>query len=135
MLERSLMNYEPKSIFDLFFNDDSFTFRNTSLKTNLKETENEYQLDLIIPGFKKDDIDITIDNNILKISSKKEKSNKTDDDEFIRQEYFYSSFEKHFKLPENINVDDIQAKQEDGILKISIPKGKEINVQKQIEIK
>ena len=62
MLERSLINYRPKTIFDLFFNDDFPTFgtSNANVKTNLKETDTEYQLDLVVPGFKKDDIKINI---------------------------------------------------------------------------
>jgi len=132
MLDRDLIN-RPKTMFDLFFNDD-FTFGNfnSGIKTNLKETDADYQLDMIVPGLSKDDININIEKDILTISSEKEMSN---EDGYVRKEYSYSSFEKKYTLPDGTDVENIQAEHKNGILKIIIPKKENIKIKKQIKIK
>jgi HSP20 family protein len=140
-MERKLVNYEqPKTIFDLFFNDFKPSvfndFRsNTEIKTNLIETENDYLLDVIVPGFNKEDIKIDIDNNTLIIYSEVKNENIDKNDNYIRKEYSYASFEKRFTLPKNTDVDNIQAKHENGILKLTIPKNEKVVSKKQITIK
>jgi len=142
-MKDNLINYnKPKSIFDLvfnnfdLFNDFDFNTNTSNVKTNLIETDENYQLDVIIPGFKKEDIKIDIENNILTISSEiKSETKDNGDDNYVRQEYIYSSFVKRFTLPKNIIVDDIQAKHENGILSLTIPKNEKQNTKKQIVIK
>lgn len=91
---------------------------------NVVEKENEFAVDLSVPGFDKDDIDIEIDKNQLTISASNESKNeeKDDKDRVVRREFSASSFERSFVLPDNIDTEKISARQENGILKLSLPK-------------
>lgn len=93
---------------------------------NVTEKEKEFTLDMSVPGFKKDDIAVEVDKNYLKISANHEttQDKKDENDRIIRQEFSSSSFERSFIIPENIDTAHIVAKQEDGVLKISLPKKK-----------
>ena len=70
---------------------------------------------------KKSDFSVDVDGNILTISSEKEESIEEDDKRFTRKEYSYSSFCRSFTLPEEVNREKIDAKYEDGLLKILLP--------------
>jgi len=130
----SLISFDPLNHFDSFFND-FFTNRNVNdIKVNVKEDEKTYNLDFSLPGFKKDDVQINIEHNVLTISSKIETNNNEEKDNYIRKEFSSFSFEKNYQLPENIDSENIKAKHENGILKIILPKTKEINVKKSIMI-
>ncbi|MCC8089450.1 MAG: Hsp20/alpha crystallin family protein [Rikenellaceae bacterium] len=129
------------SFFNRYFNDDFFKnmFDGDMPATNVTENDNEFKLDLSVPGYSKEDFKVTIDKNILTVSAQKEVKNeeKGDNEKIIRQEFRSSSFRRSFTLPEDIDTDSIKAEQHDGILEISLPKSekaKEDNVRK-IEIK
>ncbi|NND80391.1 MAG: Hsp20/alpha crystallin family protein [Maribacter sp.] len=89
---------------------------------NVSETDNAFELEMAVPGKSKDDFEITIENNVLTISSEIEDSSETAEKNFTRKEYSYSSFKRSFSLPENVKSDKIDAKYQDGVLKLSIPK-------------
>ena len=78
-----------------------------------------------------------MDGNVLTISSEKEESSEEKDKKFSRKEYSYSSFSRSFTLPEEINQEKIEAKYEDGVLKISLPRNEEAKKPsaKQIAVK
>ncbi len=101
--------------------------------TNVMETEKEFKLQVLIPGWNKKEVKIEIDKNILSISGEKESK----DEDFIRKEFKTDAFERAFQLPKDINFEKISAKQENGILEISIPKDleKKAKVQRLISIK
>lgn len=103
-----------------FFDDE----RQAMPAVNVVEKEGEYAVDLSVPGFGKDDINVVIDKNRLTISARKENKNEEKDskDRVVRREFSSSSFERSFILPENIDTDKISAKQENGVLKLAIPK-------------
>jgi len=92
---------------------------------NITEEKDEYRVSLAAPGLKKDDFKLDVDGNILTISSEKEESKEEKDKRFTRKEYSYSSFSRSFTLPEEINREKIEAKYEDGVLKISLPRKEE----------
>ena len=105
-----------------FTSDYNFDF---APKARIKENENDYTLSLGLPGFKKEDININIEDDVLVISSTVEKDD------------FKSSFENRYSIPEDVNIEQIEASMEDGILKVVIGKYKELpktNV-KKIDIK
>lgn len=106
--------------FDGLFNDDLPAMP----AVNVSEKENAFCIDMSVPGFDKDDINVEIDKNRLTISakSKNENEEKGADDKIIRREFFSSSFERSFILPENIDTEKIDAKQKNGVLRISLPK-------------
>lgn len=93
---------------------------------NIKETDKGFSVALMAPGFKKEDFNIEVDNDLLTISSEI-KNEKTEQEEgkFTRREFGYSSFKRAFTLPESVNTDDINALYEDGILTIALPKKEE----------
>ena len=104
---------------------------------NVSETKDDYKLSVAAPGMKKEDFKIDVDSNMLTISSEKEESKEEKDKKFTRKEYSYSSFSRSFTLPEEINQAKIDAKYEDGVLKISLPRKDGVNkpTAKQIAVK
>jgi HSP20 family protein len=93
---------------------------------NIVEHDNEYQVALAVPGMEKDDFKIDVDGNMLTISSEKEESKEEKEKKFTRKEYNYSSFSRSFTLPEEINKEKIEAKYEDGVLKLVLPRKEEM---------
>lgn len=92
---------------------------------NVIDSDHEFVIDMAVPGLKKSDFDIDIDNHILSIGveSKTEQNEKTEN--YTRREFGYSSFKRTFAIPESVNVDKIAADYNDGILKIHLPKKEE----------
>ncbi len=132
---------EP-SVFDLmnsfFENDLNFEnkFSNYSPATNVVENENGFELELASPGLAKEDFKISVENNVLTISSEKEVSNEQKERNYTRKEFMVSSFSRSFTLPKTVDVDKIKAQYKDGILKVELPKKAEetTKIQKQIAI-
>lgn len=113
-----LNRYWNDDFFDNFFDGDRLP------ATNIKENKKEFKLELSVPGFDKEDFKIEIEKNVLKISAHKELKNeeKGEDDKVLRQEFRQSSFVRRFSIPENVDTQNIEAKQKDGILEIVLPK-------------
>jgi len=103
--------------------DESPVFsKSGSIAANIRETKDAYVLDLIIPGFDKNDIKVNLDKNILTISG--EKKNEVNDESIkhVRKEYHFSSFNRSFTVAKEINDADIEAKYENGVLTLNLPK-------------
>ncbi|MCK0190768.1 Hsp20/alpha crystallin family protein [Arenibacter sp. F20364] len=100
-------------------------FKDSAPAANVKETESEYLLELAVPGRKKEDFNVEIDNDILTISSEVKSEENKEDDGYTRKEFTFSSFKRVFSLPETISLDKINATYEDGILKFVLPKKEE----------
>jgi len=96
--------------------------RFTNKKVNITENETSYGISLEVPGFSKEDISIDLNNDIITISSHIEKVNEN----YIKKEFTKDSFERSFYLPEDIDVDNIDATMENGILSISLNKIKDV---------
>jgi HSP20 family protein len=106
-----------------WFNNDTFLAKAISVPAvNITEHKDQYEVALAVPGMKKSDFKIDLDDNMLTISSEKEESSEEKEKKFTRKEYSYSSFSRSFSMPEEINKDKIEAKYEDGVLKISLPR-------------
>ena len=139
------LNERMPFVFDDFFKPWNEWFENGGLRgrtmnvpaVNITEHKDEYQVSLAAPGLKKDDFKIDVNGNMLTISSEKEVSKEEKDERFTRKEYSYSSFSRSFTLPEEINKEKIEAKYEDGVLKISMPRKEEAKKPsaKQIAVK
>lgn len=133
------------SVFDDFFKPWNEWFDNGGFwgkvmnvpAVNITEQKNDYLVSLAAPGLKKDDFKIDVDGNMLTISSEKEETKEEKDKRFTRKEYNYSSFSRSFTLPEEINKEKIEAKYEDGVLRISLPRKEEAKkpAAKQIAVK
>jgi HSP20 family protein len=121
-------------VFDRFFEGDlfdwsnrNFSETNTTLPSvNIKESPESFEVEVAAPGFAKDEFKIELNNNLLTISSEKKTENETNEGEnFTRREFSYQSFSRSFTLPQIVNSEQIGAKYENGILKVSIPKKEE----------
>jgi HSP20 family protein len=120
-----------------FFNTGLPSMRSSMPAVNLSENDNSYSIDLVAPGYKKEDFKLKVNDDVLTISaeSKNERTEGSDGREYSRREYTCSSFTRSFKLPENAKDDSISAKYDNGILQISIPKSeKEVRASKEIRI-
>ncbi len=120
------------NLFDDFFTRDLFNWPSNSVtgttipKVNIYETENEFHVEMAAPGMTKNDFKIELDNNMLTISSQKSYENTEEDTKnFQRKEFSYQSFERTFNLPDSAEADKINAKYNDGILSLVIPKKEE----------
>lgn len=92
---------------------------------NIRENEKDFELELAVPGRKKEDFNIEIDNDVLTISSELKHEDETKRDNYTRREFGFTSFKRAFTLPETIDADNIKANYEDGILQFTLPKKEE----------
>lgn len=104
---------------------------------NVRENDNEIFIDLAAPGMKKSDFNVNYDNGRLMIScEKKDEKTDKDGDRVTRREFNYQSFQRSFNIPENmVDADKINAKYNDGILHLSLPKREEVKPKPSKEIK
>lgn len=89
---------------------------------NVLDNNEEYIVEMAVPGLKKSDFDISLDNQMLSISAELSTENEDRNENYTRREFGYSSFKRTFSLPESVETDKINAKYEDGILKVLLPK-------------
>lgn len=126
-------------LFDDFFKDDFFTRRQPALmKTDIKEKNDKYVIEMDLPGYEKENITLTLENGYLEISASVVKEDNSDDDEkFVRQERFYGECSRSFYVGDELTEEDIHAEFKNGILKIELPKKdetKQLPKAKTIEI-
>lgn len=108
---------------DVFFTDDFFSKKENLPAMNVKENEENFELELAVPGFSKKDIEVTMDNDILCISGKNSTNAEQEEEGYTRKDFSYASFERKVQLPQSVNQEeDIQAKYKDGVLKIQLLK-------------
>jgi HSP20 family protein len=89
---------------------------------NILENTNAYQLELAVPGLDKADFNIKLDGNILTVSADKKETANVENEKLIRKEFSYKAFKRSFTLDEKIEAAAIEAKYENGILKLNLPK-------------
>ena len=127
-------------LFDDFFNEDFLPRKERNLmKTDIKEHKNKYTVEVDLPGFTKENIDLSLNNGYLSIHAKVEKKDdKEDEGKYLHRERFYGECSRSFYVGDEIEEKDIQAEFKNGILKIDIPKKEEtkkLPETRQIEIK
>lgn len=126
------------SFFDEFFNTTGSAHepRWSTVPVNIHETKDAYHIELSVPGVKKEDIKTDVEHNILTISYEIKEETKKEDYKTIRREFRQQNFKRSFTLSDKVQVDAIEGKYEDGVLKIHVPKKPEAQlVSKQITIK
>ena len=110
-------------IFDDFFTTSgSRRMSSSSMKTDILEVENGYELHIDVPGFGKDDIKITLDKGYLTIEARKEEVKDDEGKHYVRRERFTGTCARSFYVGDDIQEEDIKAKYEKGILNLFIPK-------------
>ncbi len=94
------------------------------MKTDVRETDSTYELDIDLPGFKKDEIQVQLENGYLTISASKglDKDQKDSEGRYIRRERYAGASSRSFYIGDSVRKEDITAKFEDGILRLSVPK-------------
>ena len=131
------VKYNPKavgttidSLLDSFFNGSISDFVGsdyfmTSPSTNILENENEYKIELAVPGLNKEDFSINLDQDTLTIEAKNEEKTTAENEKYIKREFNYMAFKRNFTLPDTVNTNDIKAQYENGVLSIVLPKKEE----------
>lgn len=112
----------PSFFDDSWFYEDAKSFLP---RTNVIEKEKEYQVEVEVPGVKKEDIDISVKDNVLTVRGERKKEEEEKDDRYYSYESSFGAFEKSWTL-ENVEQDHIDAKFKDGMLVITLPKKKEV---------
>ena len=97
------------------------------MKTDVRETEDTYELDIDLPGFKKDEVQAELKDGYLTITAQTQSESEDKDEEgtYVRKERFSGKCSRTFYVGDDIEEDDIKAKFEDGVLKIAVPKKQE----------
>ena len=89
---------------------------------NIRENEREYKLELAVPGYRKEDFKVEVEDEMLRISAERTSNAEEKNEQFTRKEYSMESFERSFSLPSNAGKDNIHAQYQQGMLRIQIPK-------------
>ena len=112
------------NLFDDMFDDSFFRSYNSYMKTDIKEVDNQYVLDIEMPGFNKKDISVELNDGYLTISGNKSTNNHEKDTKgnIIRQERYSGSYSRSFYVGDSIKKEDIKANYDNGELKIYLPK-------------
>ncbi len=103
---------------------------------NIIDTDKEFLIEFSVPGFNKKDFSVEVEENNLKVSKLFSEKNKLENN-FFKRQFNYSQFEKNFRIPEEVNIEKIYSIYDNGILKIFLPKVKELkqNKIKSIQVK
>ena len=130
------MSFLPKKVFyDDFWDDFMPSINvNEAMKCDIYEKGDKSFIEMDIPGFKKEDINVSVDNKYLTITAKREDSHEDKDKNYIRKERSYGQFSRSFYIG-NVSEDSIDAEFKDGILTVAIPKEPKEEKKKQITIK
>ena len=115
---------------NLFFDDfpvrdffaNTLKHNSTWPAANVKESKDNYQIELAAPGLSKEDFNVNLDGDTLTISAERSNEKKEENVRYTRKEFRYQSFSRSFTLPETVNSEDIQATYENGVLQLTLPK-------------
>lgn len=120
------------SVFDDFFNGSSLSLKNMDFapKVDVTEDEKAIHVKAELPGIDEKNVNVEIKENTLTISGEKKEEKETKEEKSHRIERSYGSFSRSFTLPKGIETDNIKATYKNGVLKINIPKGKELESKK-----
>jgi len=135
---KNAVNPRFNDVLDSIINDSFFNerFVNKTPAVNIAETENEFHIELAVPGLKKEDLKISLDKNVLSVSAEKKTENIDETKKYSKREYSYNSFVRSFTLPETADQTKIEAEYTDGILKLNVSKKEEAKIQsREIAVK
>lgn len=127
---KSLSSFSPKPFLDDFFSRDLFDWagwspESTTPSVNIVESDEDYRVEMVAPGMKKSDFQLSLDHDILIIESERKEEQESKIERFTRKEFSYHSFKRSFHLPNTVEADKIKAEYKDGLLKLLIPKKEE----------
>ncbi|MEH6537179.1 MAG: Hsp20/alpha crystallin family protein [Psychroserpens sp.] len=122
---------------DDFFNNEFFEEDSLMPAMNVKEHDEDFEIEFAAPGFSKKDFEVTIDDNTLNVCGEKKTESEEKDEGYTRKEFSYNSFKRSLKLPKSVNIDqEVKATYKNGILKLNLQKKEEVKEQpkKVIEV-
>jgi HSP20 family protein len=132
-----------KPFFDDFFDFDPFFRRSVGEASgfkfpavNIAENEREFEIQMAVPGFKKEDMKIRVEKDVLMIEAETKMEKEEEQKNYTRKEYSHQSFSRQFKLPDGVKEDAIEARFADGILSMKLPKSEtQAVVSKEVSIR
>lgn len=111
---------------DRFFNDDFLDDDSLMPAMNIKEHQDDFEIEFAAPGFNKKDFEVTIEDDMLNVCAEKTKEEEEKEEDYTRREFSYNSFKRSLKLPNSVNPnEDIKAVYKNGILKLKLLKKEE----------
>jgi HSP20 family protein len=119
LFDNHLLSENPFAAMDQFFTDNNFP---DLPPVNIAENEKGYSLDFKVPGFSKDDFQVSIHGDVLTVSAETKSQHTEKKDQYTRKEFSQRSFRRSFTLPELVHDDKVDARYENGILKVFLPK-------------
>ncbi len=128
-------------LFDNFFGDDDFFPKKefNLMKTDIKEKKDKYVIEMDLPGYSKENINLELNNGYLEVTAKMEQDSSTGEEEkFVRRERFFGECSRSFYVGEDITEEEIEAEFKNGTLKVEVPKKEayeKLPETKKIEIK
>lgn len=129
------MDFIPKKFYlDDIFNDFMPNRAVNNMKCDIYEKEGVYHIEMDVPGYKKEDISVNVEDGYLTIQAQKEETKEDNDKNYIRRERNYGEYKRSFYLG-NLDQNKVEAEFKDGMLKITVPKKEENKNIKSIEIK
>jgi HSP20 family protein len=146
LITMTLIKYNPfdyrpvsfRNFMDRFFDDASFggkALADFSPKVDIAESDKNFEIQFHLPGVKKDEVSINVDDNTLTVSGERKMENEKKEKNFHSVESYFGTFSRSFHLPENVNVDKIDAAFKDGILTVTLPKDATKEIKRTIAIK
>ncbi|HEX4963387.1 MAG TPA: Hsp20/alpha crystallin family protein [Thermoanaerobaculia bacterium] len=128
------LNREPLSrLFDTFFGDqhtEDVANRGWLPPVDIQETDDSYRLLAELPGLTREDVEITLENNVLRLSGERKFEKDVKKESYQRIERTYGSFTRSFSLPHQVNAEGVQAAFENGVLTITVPKAEQAKPRK-----
>lgn len=106
------------------FESDLFRFPATDVSlppVNISRSNDAYDIEMAVPGFGKEDFKVSVEDGILKISGEHKAEQEKKEKNYTRREFSFSSFERSFRLPEDCNAENVEAKYENGVLHVRVP--------------
>ena len=125
---RNMLMPTMETLFNGFFNNDlvSRDYAGYVPSVNITEKEDKYCIEVSAPGFDKSDFNVVVEDGLLKISGEHRSENETDETSFVRKEFNYGSFTRQFNLKDVVDIDNIVAKYENGILRLELAKNEKL---------
>ena len=119
------MNWLDNGFDDMFDNSWMPKMSVTAPAINVKENKDEYDIELAAPGTTKEDFNVNLDNDgnlVIKMEHKENKKDENKKEHYLRREFSYSNYEQALTLPEDVETDKIEAKVENGVLHVTLPR-------------
>ncbi len=126
-------NQPTLSMLDQFFGNALRETERSSHAANIYDTDNSFVIEMAVPGFSKDDIKINIEQQTLNISAEA-KSSEIADEKWLRREFSYRNLQRSFILPKTVDIDNISADYQNGMLKVILPRKADAVIKKEIAI-